>query len=93
MVGSILVAEVSAARDLLKSDLVVSEGNNVRLVDQVIKLNRRDWQNKVGYTGKAPRWAIAYKYPPEQVNTKLLGSLYVGFYLLLAWLAFRRKPL
>ncbi|MES2583207.1 MAG: substrate-binding domain-containing protein [Pseudomonadota bacterium] len=41
LVGSILVSEVSTARDLLKSDLVVSEGHNVRLVDQVIKLNRR----------------------------------------------------
>ncbi len=41
LVSSILVSEVSAGRDLLKSDLVVSQGNNVRLVDQVIKLNRR----------------------------------------------------
>jgi PAS domain S-box-containing protein len=41
LISSILVSEVATARDLLKSDLVVSEGNNVRLVDQVIKLNRR----------------------------------------------------
>lgn len=35
----------------------------------VVKVNSRDWQNKIGYTGKAPRWAIAYKFPAEQTTT------------------------
>jgi len=37
----------------------------------VVKVNRREHQNKLGYTGKAPRWAIAFKWPGEQATTIL----------------------
>jgi len=38
----------------------------------VVKLDERDVQDQLGSTTRAPRWAIAYKYPPEEVTTKLL---------------------
>jgi len=38
----------------------------------VIKVNRFDQQKILGQTDKAPRWAIAYKYAPEQSETRLL---------------------
>ena len=37
----------------------------------VIKLNRYDLRERVGATAKAPRWAMAYKYAPEQAQTRL----------------------
>ncbi len=41
----------------------------------VIKVNSLDSRKKLGSTSKFPRWAIAYKYPPEQKETKLLDIL------------------
>lgn len=38
----------------------------------VIKVNDFSYYNELGYTTKSPRWAIAYKFPAEQVKTKLL---------------------
>jgi DNA ligase (NAD+) len=43
----------------------------------VIKVNEISLQNELGYTSKAPRWAIAYKYPARQ-ETTLLKSIEVS---------------
>lgn len=38
----------------------------------VIKVNRFDYQNELGFTSRAPKWATAFKFPPEEITTKLL---------------------
>ncbi len=39
----------------------------------VVKVDQVALQRRLGSTSRAPRWAIAFKYPPEQVNTTLLA--------------------
>ncbi|KAB7304404.1 NAD-dependent DNA ligase LigA, partial [Bifidobacterium longum] len=39
----------------------------------VVKVDDLGLQRTLGATSRAPRWAIAYKYPPEEVNTELLN--------------------
>lgn len=41
----------------------------------VAKLNRLDWQESLGYTSHAPRWAMALKFPAQQKETKLLDII------------------
>ncbi len=42
----------------------------------VIKVNEYDIQKALGFNSRAPKWAIAYKYKAEQVETKILGITY-----------------
>ena len=45
----------------------------------VVKVNRRELQLELGATSKAPRWAVAFKYPPEAAQTVVRAvNFYVG---------------
>ena len=41
----------------------------MELTGVVVKINSKKLQDALGYTGKSPRWAVAYKFIPEKVTT------------------------
>lgn len=55
------------------ADVAVHRHDFVHEIDGVVvKVDQRTLQDQLGSTSRAPRWAIAFKYPPEEVTTKLL---------------------
>lgn len=69
------LAEVHAGIEDIETYLAVLEGRRHSLVHEidgaVLKVNDRAAQRELGSTSRAPRWAIAYKFAPEEVTTTL----------------------
>ena len=62
----------AAVRDYIEHYLAHRHDVEHEIDGVVIKVNERGAQRALGATSRAPKWAIAYKYPPEEVTTKLL---------------------
>jgi DNA ligase (NAD+) len=67
-----VLEDVAAVRDFI-THAGEHRHDQVHEIDGVVvKVDEVALQRRLGSTSRAPRWAIAYKYPPEEVNTRLL---------------------
>ena len=65
-------ADLSGVRDYIQRYGEQRHSVEHEIDGVVIKIDEITLQRRLGSTSRAPRWAIAFKYPPEEVNTKLL---------------------
>lgn len=69
------LTEVLQGRAAIEQYLLALEAKRHDLVHEidgaVLKVNDRAVQAELGHTSRAPRWALAYKFPPEEVHTTL----------------------
>jgi DNA ligase (NAD+) len=66
-----VVPDLSAVRDYIGYYAEHRHDLEHEIDGVVVKVDRWDLQTQLGATSRAPRWAIAFKYPPEEVNTLL----------------------
>ncbi|MDG4767326.1 NAD-dependent DNA ligase LigA [Solwaraspora sp. WMMD406] len=67
-----VVADLAGVRDFIGHFATHRHEVEHEIDGVVVKVDEVAVQRRLGSTSRAPRWAIAYKYPPEEVNTRLL---------------------
>ncbi|MGW3771893.1 NAD-dependent DNA ligase LigA [Actinomadura verrucosospora] len=67
-----VVSGLGAVREYIEEYGEDRHGTAYEIDGVVVKVDQFALQRRLGSTSRAPRWAIAWKYPPEEVNTKLL---------------------
>ncbi|MBV1797110.1 NAD-dependent DNA ligase LigA [Siccirubricoccus sp. G192] len=66
-----LLPDAEAAAEFQQEMAAARAGLAYDIDGVVYKLDRLDWQARLGFVGRAPRWAIAWKFPAEQATTTL----------------------
>ena len=68
----VVCADPSAVHEYCSQALEKREQLPYEIDGVVVKIDSLALQDELGYTSKAPKWAVAYKFPPEEKTTRLL---------------------
>ena len=66
-----LCASIEEAADYHRDTEMLRDSLPYEIDGVVIKVNRRDWQDRLGYRSRSPRYAVAYKFTPRKELTKV----------------------
>ena len=71
-----LVKNIDEILEFIKESTAQRKKLSYEIDGIVIKVNNVDLQEKLGYTNKYPKWEVAYKFPAEEVLTKLTDIIF-----------------
>lgn len=74
--NNLLVTDINGILAYIDAKGIERESLSYDIDGVVIKVNNIDEQRQLGYTAHHPKWAIAYKFPPDEVLTKLKDIIF-----------------